>query len=438
MHRYHLGRRFLTSFLSGRRSVLRELNSRHFGERGYSMVELLVAMLFTTILMAGMQKVFQSSVSTFYTTGEKVSSARRNRMAMDLLYEDINMAGMFIGDLTSPPQDLGSDNPPFFILPRQEIPDYLVDGQKQYADQLFFYMDQALPFIGTLQTGSSTYTNELGIARDGGAAPEDQTYKVDCGKPAYAALVASAWENGNLHMSFMDQWQVVKLGNVSEPSSENGILTVTMAQDPLAAVMGRGPTASQPFQHLAGSSVMFYVPRQMVRYSIQMLQLDPGSTAGIPCLVRDQGNYDPAAFVPALQQQVVTENVTALRVFLSANPGYLSVNAPNQAWAPFSEIGVNPTFSEGWTNGILANFNTQLVSSGRSGTGGTQSAAIMQGNYANGLAWFRVIPAVLRLDITTQTASQRAEYSTNGRTLARANYTQSLIIVPRNFGLPLE
>ena len=50
-------------------------------QQGFSLVELLVALAFTMFLMAGMANIYKSSLSTFYTSGESVSSARRNRMA---------------------------------------------------------------------------------------------------------------------------------------------------------------------------------------------------------------------------------------------------------------------------------------------------------------------------------------------------------------------
>lgn len=73
-------------------------NRRIFPSRnaGFSLVELLVAMVFTALLMAGMAKVFQASLGTFYTAGEKMSSARRNRLSLDILYDDLNTAGMFL------------------------------------------------------------------------------------------------------------------------------------------------------------------------------------------------------------------------------------------------------------------------------------------------------------------------------------------------------
>ena len=65
---------------------------------GFSLVELLVAVLFIGILMAGMANVFKSSVNTMATSSEGISSNRRNRMSIDLLYDDLNIAGLYITD----------------------------------------------------------------------------------------------------------------------------------------------------------------------------------------------------------------------------------------------------------------------------------------------------------------------------------------------------
>ena len=53
--------------------------------------------------------------------------------------------------------------------------------------------------------------------------------------------------------------------------------------------------------------------------------------------------------------------------------------------------------------------------------------------------WIRDIPTLIRLDITTRTAVKRAEYSATPLTTTDfKNYTQSLVIVPRHFGLTMN
>src|SRR5664279_6108919 len=85
-------------------------------ERGFSLVELLVALVFTMVLMAGMANVYKASLSSFYTSGESLSNLRRNRMSVDLLADDINAACMYLVDLTNPPL-VSSTSPPFYLKP---------------------------------------------------------------------------------------------------------------------------------------------------------------------------------------------------------------------------------------------------------------------------------------------------------------------------------
>ena len=88
--------------------------------QGFSLVEMLVALVFTGILMAGMATVFKTSLSTFYTSGEQLSSARRNRMSIDLLGDDLNAACMYLLDPSVPPAVVAT-NPPFYILPNMAV-----------------------------------------------------------------------------------------------------------------------------------------------------------------------------------------------------------------------------------------------------------------------------------------------------------------------------
>ena len=82
----------------------------------------------------------------------------------------------------------------------------------------------------------------------------------------------------------------------------------------------------------------------------------------------------------------------------------------------------------GWTNKIQPDLNAQLAKVGRSGFLTTQ------GNPD----WYRDMPTLVRLDITTRSALKRSEYSSNGLTLAYKNLTQSMVLVPRHFGLTLK
>ena len=384
---------------------------------GFSLVELLVAVMFIGILMAGMANVFKSSVSTLATASEGISSARRNRMSIDLLYDDLNTAGLYITDLVSPPL-LATANPAFYVLPNMPVAGAAADDP-QTADQLYFYLDLPLPFEGTLVgTGGGIGTNTARSAGQlvmAGAAPvvADNTFSIDCGNAAYANMVQAGY-----YAVVKDSWEV---SYVQAPAPAGTTVTFTTGANSSVAMTGVGPSgAPTKTQHLLNSAVLFYQPAQMVCYSVQMKLYDPQKATGVPCLVRDQGTYSAAGFiaVPALQT-IVAENVAGFKVYLSANSG--------QSWA-----GLNAAYSgfaNGWTNGIQAALNTQLAASGRPNfttTAGDQS-------------WLRDIPTLVRLDITTRTATKRSEYSaTPLTTTAYKNFTQSLVIVPRHSGLTMN
>ena len=111
--------------------------------------------------------------------------------------------------------------------------------------------------------------------------------------------------------------------------------------------------------------------------------------------------------------------MAGFKVYLSADSG--------TTWAGYGQTYSG--FDSGWTNGIRADLDTQLSTAGRVGSQTTQGD----------LHWFRKIPTLVRVDITTRTAVKRPEYSaTPSATAAYKNTTQSVVVMPRHFGLPLK
>jgi len=157
---------------------------------------------------------------------------------------------------------------------------------------------------------------------------------------------------------------------------------------------------------------------------VQYLQLDPTNANGIPCLVRDQGAYSSAGFAATQPQQIITENVAGFKVYLSVNSG--------QTWAGLDLPAATSGFNAGWTNGILTTDVNSLATQlgGEITTGWT--------NLTSNLDWFRSIPTLVRVDITTRTSMQRAEYSSTGTTAISKLLTQSLVFVPRHSGLTMN
>lgn len=386
-------------------------------ERGFSMVELLVALVFTMVLMAGMANVYKASLSTFYTSGESLSNLRRNRMSVDLLADDINTACMYLTDLVIPPT-VNATSPPFYILPNMPIatavaPDPLT------ADEIYFYVDQPAAFEGTLGPAAPQRTAGEMVLDAGtvNSAPTvgDNTYVINCGSLTYAKMV----KMGQIFI-FKDAWEAGYVSaNPAAPVDK--MITVVAGPAPNVAISGMGPSGL-PLnkKHMPGTGIVFMTPGQMIKYSIQILKLDPGNANGIPCLVRDQGTYSLAGFAvnPAIPQQVITENVSGFKVYLSTDAG--------TTWAG---LGAGYTgFNNGWDAGIRADLDTQLQNSGRRDFTTTRTDE----------HWFRSIPTLVRVDVSTRSATQRAEYSAAGNALAYRNLTQTLVFVPRHSGLTLN
>lgn len=377
--------------------------SRPTRAQGFSMVELLVALVFTMILMAGMASVFKASLSAYVTSGEKLSSIRRNRMGLDLIADDLNNAGMYLTDLVNPPS-VSSSNPPLRIVPNPST----ITGVTQGADELYFYMDEPLPFEGTIASSSSSSksASEL-VAAESAASSTDYTFTIECGESAYARMVAA----GQV-LIFKDSWEI---GYVSAtPTVSGSTVTVVLGSDSSSSITGSG-TSGLPTKanHLKGSQVLFVKPAQLVKYSVQTLQLDPASSSGLPCLVRDQGAYSTSGFTAdSSERQIVTENVTGFRVYMSVNSG--------QTWIGGSSYS-------GWS-AIRSALDTALTTYGRADYQTTESTE----------HWFRAIPVLMRLDVTTRTARQRTEYASTAGTSAYKEETRSVVMVPRHFGLAMN
>ena len=400
---------------------------------GFSMVEMLVALLFTMVLMAGMASVFKASLSNFYTSGETLASVRRNRMSIDELGTDLNSACMYLVDPNDDPSSISATNPTFYILPNMPITNVPASATITSADQLLFYMDQPFPFQGTVKSVPAATANAL-VLSGASTTTANNTYSIDCASNAsYANQVLNAYTYAAAH-SLPAPWFIFKDAFEADyisatPTVSGSVITVVAGASPSAAITGIGSSGLVTNKtHLDGAGVLFVQPAQMVRYSVQYLQLDPTRSTGIPCLVRDQGNYSSSGFVADQTQQIVAENVQNFKVYLSVNAG--------QSWAGLNLSAATSGFSAGWTSGILAQLTAQMTS--EVATGWTTPSGVVATNLGGNTDWFRYIPTLVRVDITTRTATQRTEYSSTANTAAYKTLTQSLVFVPRHSGLTLN
>jgi len=385
--------------------------------RGFSLVELLVAMAFTMVLMAGMATVFKASLSSFFTNGEVVASARRNRLSLDLMGEDLNAAEMFLTDLTVPPTVLPA-TPPFFILPNMPIVGLSATPaatDPTTTSELYFLMDMPLAFEGKLVGPPSQQTASELVVAGVPAAVADNTFSVECTSATYANQV----KQGMVFL-FKDSWETAYI--TSAPTYAGSQVTVIAGADPNSALTGTG-LAGMPLKakHLPNTGVVFIQQAQMVRYRIQILQLDPANANGVPCLVRDQGVYVGAGFAPTGTQQIITENVSGFKVYLSVDSGV--------TWAGLTTTATG--FADGWDGGIRTDLDNTLATKGRPGYTSTRG-----GEY-----WFRDIPTLVRVDVTTRTTTARTDYAkatTTANTAIFRELTQSLVFVPRHSGLTMK
>jgi competence protein ComGC len=415
------------------------------GASGFSLVEMLVALVFTMVMMAGMATVFKASLSTLYTSGEAISSVLRNRMSLDQLGNDINTAEMYLTNLTAAPVTQ-TYCPPIFILPNMKV--VQVDGSTStpastldpsYSDQLAFFADIPLPFEGKVYSGTSS-PNSANNLVENNAAPDtatDFTYYVDCLTAPYANSVKPGQ-----NFIFKDNFEVGYIGSVSQYNTT--VVKVLEAASGTAGITGQSNGSGLPlkFQHVPGAGVVFLQPAQIVLYQVKMLALDPNRPAGVPCLVRDQYNYSDVVAASSsatgpsftglnvtVPEQIITENVHSFKAYLSCNSG--------QGWAGLG-FANTVTGWAGWSTGatgIRALLDAQLLSGGRAGF------ATTEGNEQ----WFRFIPTLVRCDITTRTAAQRTEYykandpnNPNNISNPFKNLTQTLVFMPRESGLPMD
>lgn len=417
---------------------------------GFSLVELLVALVFMALLMAGMAKVYQSSMNTFYKSSESLSSGRRNRMAMDLLYDDLNAAGQYLVNLTAYPT-FSAGNPGFYILPNQAYTGTDVPAAKALTDQLSFYYDEALPFEGRLVDSSAGGTAAFALTSNADLVSNqadvnkvDKTIVVNFQDPSYANMVGTYAANKGVGLVavFKDQWGPMSVGAVTvngnqvsftpnaAPDNEKGLPTGVnpLNKDRHFAGDGSFPSGLPPTINITptkvgGAPVLFVHPAQMVRYLIKSMALDPANPAvGVPCLVRQQGDYATGGFVSS-QETVIAEDVTGFKVYLSAYPD--PAGDPAKTWAGW-KLAAND-FDSGWTNGILASINTQLTTLGLTSSPNTSDPN-----------WFRNTPLIVRVDLTTRTAIKRAENTATGTTADYQERTQTLYMVPRHFGLSFQ
>lgn len=397
---------------------------------GFSLIELLIALVFISFLMAGMLRIYGSAIQGFAAANETVKAQRDNRWAMQNVQDDISAAGFEFPNVVSPilPSIAGGAQNPVMIIPNQTItvntPNPASPGSNTVEtltfDELQFMTDQVLPVSIQLAAVPSSPT----------------AVSVSLSQGDFSALKPGDYLTF-LDAQLLDPYDV---GAISTAPSSGTSGTITLApgsgQSGNSGVVGGGGGPLERLNHAVGADIMAIRTGQVVRYTLMALSLDPTNTsATVPCLVRDQTSYPatgalivwpaptatPAQLAAAnVTRTVVSENVSSLRFDMSADQGKTWVRAAS--WAA-----------------TLANLNNALANLASGGpvnvydnpTSGYASSA----QDATRPKWYRYAPMLFRVDITTRTLLKRTDYSAVANTAAYRSRTQTLLIQPQNFGL---
>ncbi len=370
-------------------------------QQGFSLVEMLVAMLFIGVLTAGMLRVYSTNLAGFQRVNDIIGSQRRGRWALASLQDDVASIGYFAyvginnpagGDfsVTSGTQE------PFMILPGPvsvEVngPDPASPGKQLKAnlvpnpDELQYVSDVSLPIQATL---SVVAAGGLVVNVQSGSLTELRAGDI-------VAIL-----DGNF-----EQFIISSAGG----NSVGVDLTATVVAQSVGGIYQVSTPGTKT--HIAGTPVAFYRPSVVTRYSIQPLAWDP-SNAGItiPCLVRQQTAYPVGGSAIAwggVPVELIAENIEGFRLDLSFDGG------------------VTWNRSTTWDL-TVANITDSLKAYG--------AKSVPARDPSNPL-WFRTYPFLIRMDVVSRSAAPRTE--TGASTAAYVRRAQTLMVSPRNFGFPL-
>lgn len=372
-------------------------------QHGFSLIEMLVAVMFIGILTAGMLRIYSANLASFQRVNDMIGSQRRGRWALASLQDDVSSVGYFAFVPFNQPTGYSvasGTQEPFMILPAATAvlttgPDpanpggALVTGPlTPNPDELQFVGDLPLPIVATVQ---STTPAALTVNVLSGSLADVQAGDM-------VAVLDAAFE----------QVQVA-----SAPGSGT-TMAVSAAGATLAGVSQAGGYALSPALsfHEPGTPIAIFRPNVVTRYAIQARSWDPSNPGiTVPCLVRQQAPYPAGGTLinwAGAPTDVIAENIDGFTVDLSFDGGgsWLRQGAAN------------------W-DAIVANISSKTP-------GGK---AVNPRDPSNPL-WFRTFPFLIRMDIVSRSAAPRAQ----GATTAQVDYvrrTQTLMVSPRNFGLPL-
>ena len=391
-------------------------------QAGFSLVEMLVAMMFIGILSAGMMRIYSTNLAGFQRVNDTIGSQRRGRWALAALQDDVESIGYFAF--------VGFNNPAggnFSVTSGTQEPFMILPGPSQVK---VVSPDPANP-AGALLPATALPTN-----------PDELQYVSDLSLPIQATLagVTASGLTLNLSSGSLADLQAGDIVAILDNNFEQFLIlnaagsavNADLAGTTLAQTAGGIYQLNAPGSktHLAGTPLAFFRPSVVTRYSVQAQAWDPSNPAiTIPCLVRQQTPYPVGGTLinwAGVPVTVVAENIEGFVVDLSYDNGTTWLRRNGTAAAPVAY----PPGAASW-DAIVASITTAL---GPWNVTGTPAR-----NLSNPI-WFRTYPFLIRMDVTSRSAAPRTESTYNTAAAGTADYvrrTQTLLVSPRNFGFSL-
>src|SRR5512133_2763169 len=276
----------------------------HLRRRGFSLVELMVALVFISFLMAGMLKIFQASTSTFASLSETLAIQRNARWGLNLLQEEVLQAGFLLPPYQTPGLNptSASAQPPLLM----QKTDYIPPDETVPVDEFQMVVDMPLNVEGALTKDPAKGDITLSV-------------KIPSG--------ASDVKDGDLLMVQDSNWEFFLVQDATSDTVNIKPITATPQQDAHGNQTQPFAHSSVKCDHSATAEFAVYRPMTVVRYTVVPRKLDPSDpTAVVPCLVRQRrplsvspntiwapDKNTPQTTSPA-DEQILLEGVTGFRV----------------------------------------------------------------------------------------------------------------------------
>lgn len=387
--------------------MLKHKNSSHprnhrppRSDTGFTLVELLVALIFTSLLMTGMAQVFRHSLNAFSSSNEVLGAQRVNRWALDLISDDLSQAGFIYPDRTLPTSiTVPSTDPPFFSLTPNALTVFNGVAHEnipsQDSDVLQLFMDYPLPVQGTLAPRSGSTE----IAINGEEVTFDPSTGNTTAQAADTGCTINFTQGSSSQLARGDFMIILDSGEkgkwehpLIDIVNNNAITFIPPPSSLMGTISGTPMNSTTVLQHPAGVSVYFIRPLQLIRYSLQAINLDPANrNLTVPCLVRQRANY--------LDVKASSDRGTFWRTDARVATEIIAENAERFC------IDISRDGGNTWGK-------TELLPVG---------------------ADFRTQNALFRVEVRTRVPIRRTE-DPNGPLRYRTR-TQTIVISPRNFGL---